>query len=236
MITQNSGLRRHGIFNYSIPALAAKLADGRNVLTCPSAGVCANVCYARTGTYQFPQVKAKHARNLARYLDDPRQWRHDLVTELAAPKYRNGKLRVHDSGDYFSDDYVTDWMTVARAVPDVLVYSYTKEISRFKRLVEPDPPENFAWVYSYGGKEDHLINPATDRMADVFPSEEAITAAGWHTNAGSDLDAVLGPSPVGMAQNRIPHLRKAIGQRTFREWQATERTGTASAALNHPQP
>ncbi|NKE55448.1 hypothetical protein FXN61_00840 [Lentzea sp. PSKA42] len=232
MITQNSGLRRYGIHNFSIPALATKLPDGRNVLTCPSAGVCANVCYARFGTYQFPAVKAKHQRNLARFLDDPQQWETDLIAELAAPKYRGGKLRVHDSGDYFSDDYLAAWLRVARGVPDVLFYSYTKEVSRFRRLVEPDPPANFAWVYSYGGKEDHLLDPATDRVADVFPDEAAITAAGWHTNANSDLDAVLGPSPVGMTQNNIPHLRKAIGSRTFREWQTTKRTRGRDVSRN----
>jgi hypothetical protein len=32
----------------------------------------------------------------------------------------------------------------------------SKEVSRFRRLVEPDPPDNFKWVYSYGGKEDHI--------------------------------------------------------------------------------
>ena len=123
-------------------------------------------------------------------------------------------------------------LRVARAVPDVLFYSYTKEVSRFRRLVEPDPPANFAWVYSYGGKEDHLLDPATDRVADVFPDEAAITAAGWHTNANSDLDAVLGPSPVGMTQNNIPHLRKAIGSRTFREWQATKRARGRDVSRN----
>lgn len=222
MITQNSGLRRYNIHNFSIPALATKLPDGRNVLTCPSAGVCANVCYARVGTYQFPAVKAKHQRNLARYLDDPQQWEADILAELAAPKYRDGKLRVHDSGDYFSDDYTLAWLSIARATPHTLFYSYTKEVSRFRRLVEPDPPDNFRWVYSYGGKEDHLLDPATDRVADVFPNEQAIAEAGWHTNAHNDLDAVLGPAPVGMSQNNIPHLRLAIGQRTFREWQATK--------------
>lgn len=223
MITQNSYLRPHGIHTFSLPAWAGRLPDGRTYNTCPAAGVCAAVCYARHGTYRFPAVLAKHQRNLARVLDDLPQWEADMRAELAHPKYRGGKaLRVHDSGDYFSDAYVLAWLRVARAVPDVLFYSYTKEVDRFKRLVEPDPPPNFKWIYSYGGKQDHLLDPSRDRVADVFPTETAIAEAGWNSNAATDLDAVLGPSPVGMTQNNQPHLRRRIGQRTFREWQAAD--------------
>ena len=220
MITQNAYLRPHGIFTFSIPALAGRFDDGTPYVTCPAAGVCAAVCYARTGTFRFPKVLAKHQRNLLRIKQDLPRWKGDMLEELAAPRLRGGKyLRIHDAGDFFSDPYLAAWLDIARATPDVTFYSYTKEVARFKRLVASDPPANWRWVYSYGGKEDHLIEPG-DRVADVFPNEEAITAAGHHSNAASDLLAVLGPSPVGMTQNNHPHLRRRIGERTFREWQA----------------
>lgn len=225
MITQNRWLRGSGIHNFSIPALAGKLPDGRKYVTCPAAGVCARACYARTGTYRFPQVLAKHERNLARILDDLDQWTADMLAELHRPKFDGAALRVHDAGDYFSDAYLLAWIAIARATPKTLIYSYTKEVSRFERLAVPRAPENFRWVYSFGGREDHLIDLSRHRAADVFPSEEAIAAAGWHSNAATDLDAVLGPSPVGMTQNNIPHLQKRIGDRTFREWQASKPRG-----------
>lgn len=225
MITQNRWLRGSDIHNFSIPALAGKLPDGRRYVTCEQAGVCARACYARTGTFRFPQVLAKHERNLARILDDIGQWTADIIAELRAPKFDGAALRVHDAGDYFSDAYLSAWLVVARATPGTLIYSYTKEVSRFERIAAPSAPENFRWVYSYGGREDHLIDPTRHRVADVFPTEEAIAAAGWHTNAATDLDAVLGPSPVGMRQNNIPHLKKLIGDRTFREWQASKPRG-----------
>ena len=59
----------------------------------------------------------------------------------------------------------------------------------------------------------------------MFPDDQTIADAGWHSNAASDLLAVLGPTPVGMSQNNIPHLRRTIGYRTFREWQAAKRAG-----------
>jgi hypothetical protein len=75
--------------------------------------------------------------------------------------------------------YTVAWCRVMRACPQVTFYAYTNEVRRFKRLLEPDPPENFLWVYSYGGREDSYIDPEHDRVADVFPDEDAITEAGW---------------------------------------------------------
>ncbi|QFZ20578.1 hypothetical protein EKG83_27050 [Saccharothrix syringae] len=69
MITQNAYLRPHGIFTFSIPALASRFDDGTPYVTCPAAGICAAACYARTGTFSFSQVLAKHRRNLRRILD-----------------------------------------------------------------------------------------------------------------------------------------------------------------------
>ncbi|WP_417750547.1 GP88 family protein [Saccharothrix xinjiangensis] len=224
MITQNAYLRPHGIYTFSIPALAGRFDDGTPYVTCPAAGVCAAVCYARVGTFRFPKVLAKHQRNLRRILSDLPQWRQDMLAELAAPRFRGGRyLRIHDAGDFFSDAYLDAWLAIARATSGMTFYTYTKEVARFKRLVEPDPPLNWRWVYSYGGKQDHLIAPG-DRVADVFPSEAAITRAEHHSNDASDLLAVLGPSPVGMVMNNHPHLRKRIGERTLREWQEQKRS------------
>lgn len=56
LLTQNSELRDEGVWNWTIPALATRLPDGRVIKTCPAAGVCAQACYARNGTYNFRGV------------------------------------------------------------------------------------------------------------------------------------------------------------------------------------
>jgi len=96
----------------------------------------------------------------------------------------------------------------------------TKEIEKVRRLVEPNPPPNFLWVFSYGGTQDAALNPAADRVADVFPNEAAIAAAGWASQEASDLLAVLGPRLVGVPANRIPTYLKRLAGRRFSEWQA----------------
>lgn len=234
LLTQNSELREEHIWNWTIPALATRLPDGRTVSTCPAAGVCALACYARNGTYNFPGVVQRHQENLAYVLDDLPGWQRQMAAELAHPRHRGGWVRIHDAGDFFSDHYLSAWLRLAHFNPGVGMYCYTKEVSRFRRLVEPAPPANFRWVYSYGGKEDHLLRPG-DRVADVFPDEAAILGAGYYSQDSSDLLAVLGPAPVGIPSNNIPHFRKRMAGRSFRQWQE-ERDAARAARRARPAP
>ncbi|MEA5367221.1 hypothetical protein VA596_47375 [Amycolatopsis sp., V23-08] len=111
-----------------------------------------------------------------------------------------------------------------------------------RNLVEPNPPRNFWWVYSYGSTQDSTLDPAVDRVADVFPDEQSITAAGWHSQEESELLAVLGPAPVGIPANNIAHFKTRQAGRRWSRWQAgvdaaraARRTrSTAAAGENWP--
>ena len=182
-----------------------------------SAGVCASLCYARVNTYRFPAVLAAHTRNLERVVDDLPGWRDDMVAELGARRYRGGKwVRIHDAGDFFSDEYLVAWLEIARAVPDVTFYCYTREVGRFRRLVEGAAPGNFLWVYSLGEKEDHLVDRERDRHCDVFPSVEAARAAGYMPQSEDDrLCVTLPTNRVAVIANNIPQFRRRQGGETF---------------------
>jgi hypothetical protein len=43
------------------------------------------------------------------------------------------------------------------------------------------------WLENLGGTQDAALNPAVDRVADVFPDESAIAEAGWASQEASDL-------------------------------------------------
>jgi hypothetical protein len=239
----NSELRADGIYTWSIPALATKLADGRNLLTCPNAGACAQLCYARNGTYNFSNVKSAHNRNLQRVVDDPEQWFFDMNQELNKKKYRptgipreidfevkdsflekwlkrGGKaVRIHDSGDFFSEQYLELWVRIAEIQLDVLFYAYTKEVAMVKRK---DLPNNFIVIFSMGGKQDGLIDVENDRHAEVFPNLDLLNEAGYTDQEKSDLLAVLLPTnKIGIVVNNIPHFKKKQGSATFGELQKT---------------
>lgn len=220
LLTQNSELRPDGIYNWSIPALAAKLSNGKNIKTCPNAGACANVCYARNGTYNFSNVKARHTANLEYVINDPQGWFAQMLEEVNHPRMRGKYVRIHDSGDFFSEDYLLLWLKIALMTPDVTFYCYTKEVSMFKRIVEYDCPKNFRYLYSLGGREDYLIDLELDRHADVFPDDAAILEAGYANQDASDLLAItLTSNKIGIPQNNIPQFRKRLAGRTFGEVQ-----------------
>jgi len=250
LLTQNSELRQIGVWNWSLPAHVVTLTDGSKFNVCPSAGACAEVCYAKNGTYLFPNVRAAHVRNLEWVLNDLEGWRDAMIAELKHKRYR-GKgepryklpdgvidewvmfwasqggtaVRIHDAGDFFDDTYLLAWLDIARATPDVLFYAYTKEVSRFKRLVEPSPPVNFRWLYSMGGREDHLVDMFTDRHADVFTDDVAIADAGYTSQEESDLYAITLPTTrVGIPANNIPHFKKRQAGRTFGQMQQDRHT------------
>lgn len=216
LLTQNSQLRAEGIFNWPLPAFAGRLDDGRTYNTCPEAGACQKLCYARVGAYRFSNVLAAHQRNLKMILDTPQEWEQQMAAELQHKRYCNKWIRLHDSGDFFSDAYLPAWLRIMRGAPEgVRFYCYTKSVDRFRRLVEPDPPANFLWCYSLGGTQDHLLDLEKERHAEVFPGTEELEEAGYSDQTESDLLAVLGPERVGIPANRIPHLLKRQGKESF---------------------
>jgi hypothetical protein len=245
LLTQNSELRADGIWNWTLPAWVVRLSDGRSFNVCPSAGACAKVCYARNGTYLLPASRAAHLDNLrAAFAPDfPERMLNELTRHRPAgrphlPALPRGHLhphvarlldlgapliRIHDSGDFFSESYLWAWMTIAAAAPGVIFYAYTKEVRLLEAAATQAPP-NFLWIYSLGGRQDHLVDRDTMRHADVFPTAEAIAQAGYYDQSAHDLLAVTAPSlRIGIPANRIPAFVKRQAGRTFSAMEATTR-------------
>lgn len=242
LLTQNSELKPHRIFNFAIPAWFVRL-DGKVFKTCPNAGACAQVCYARNGTYLFSNVLAAHTKNLRLTLDEPVLFRALINKELSHKRFkptneprqmpegteltnnywlqawiRNGgaAVRIHDSGDFYSEPYLYLWFAIAADNPEVLFYAYTKEVAMLKEH-GTKAPINFRWLYSTGGLQDDLIKE-DDRRADVFPDEQAITDAGYTSQDATDLLAILlKTNLVGIPANNIKHFNNKIAGRRFSE-------------------
>jgi hypothetical protein len=219
----NSDLRRDGIWTWTLPAWVTHLPDGRTINTCPSAGECAPRCYARKGTYQFSNVKAKHLDNLRRVLDDLPQWADDMSAELARIKKPDAHIRIHDSGDFFTPTYLDAWLMLIARHQTLTFYAYTKEIALFRQAVEPLNLPNFHYVYSYGGRQDKAITDQ-DRRCDVFPTDESLQAAGYHDQADSDLLAIYGPPAVGIVINNHRGAANAMKGKSMRQLQAERHT------------
>ena len=184
LITQNTKLKKTSritglrVFNFGIPAFED--ADGKR--TCPFAGSCAKFCYAQKGAYIWSNVKpAFQFRYLATKSDD---FVENMVAELT--KKRVDILRVHDSGDYYSKAYIGKWMEIAKRLPNVRFYSYTKSVPLFLDL---DIPDNYDIIFSEGGTRDDLIDYTTHRHARIFDDYDAMNQAGYVDAMKSDLMA-----------------------------------------------
>lgn len=224
LLTQNSDLKKTGIYGWTLPAHWVKLSNGHKFNTCPSAGICAAFCYAKSGTYQFKNVKKAHIEKLELVLNDMDGWAQMMIDEIRKPQYTGKYIRIHDSGDFFSADYILKWFHIARSCPSTTFYTYTKEVRVFKGFEKLKMiPKNFIVIYSFGGKDDNLIDRNKDRHSDVFPDYQAMIEAGYVDIAEDDKQAAINPNHcIGLYRNNIPHLVKKQGRRTFGEWQETK--------------
>jgi len=177
LLTQNGKMKRssnsqYTIFNFGIPAYKSRTG----MRTCPWAGNCAKEggCYALNGPYRWGTVKNAYEERLE--VTKSREFHHIMDYEIkkkAKTVIKKGKqvvVRVHDSGDFYSAKYFNKWMKVAEMNKDVKFYAYTKAVSLSKRLT-PNIPSNFKIGFSFGGKEDHLIDKEKDIHSMVFAKE-----------------------------------------------------------------
>lgn len=172
----NRKLAKDGIFAFGLPAIK----------TCPNAGICKEICYAKKGSYRYPVVtqaqesRFKLTRNLPLF---------KLVANAEIKKRNIKILRIHDSGDFYSTAYLSAWFTIMRENPQTQFYAYTKEVARLKKWRDIWP-ENFTVIFSYGGKQDDLIDEANDRHARVF--HPFVPRPEYADASHSDLVAVYG--------------------------------------------
>ena len=171
------------IFNFSIPAGNDK-ASGK--ITCPFAGSCLKLCYAKKGMYRFGNVeRALSNRYEASKKDD---FVERINTELA--KVKQGKqvyVRIHDSGDFYSPAYFAKWLEIAILNPAVRFYAYTKSHSFIRGYFAI--PENMDLIYSLGSTRDELINQESERHSKIFQSADEMAAAGYSDSSYLDINA-----------------------------------------------
>lgn len=167
---------------FSLPACAT---------CCPNAGKCKEGCYAKKGRMACPTAKNAYYENYDMVKDGSLWKQLDAeITILECRAEREKKqlrIRVHDSGDFFSVEYTNRWMDVMRNHPNVVFYAYTKMVNMFKYDDVIDMANNFHYVFSYGGTEDEDIKDY-DRKAIVI-SEDMEVPTGFVDGSHDDYYA-----------------------------------------------
>jgi len=213
VFTQNAKMKKSSeedvvIYNFGIPAFLSQ----SGIKTCPNAGNCAAGCYARSGTFLWNNVQGAYERRLL-------LTQHSLFAEvimfevdklISKAKGKKVLLRIHDSGDFYSEEYQKMWYDIAESYssrPDVLFYAYTKSVSQTKAL-DSIKPANFEIIFSLGGKEDHLIDQANDRHSKVFEEDSELEQEGYINATDDDKKAIGANKKIGL----VYHGAKGFGK------------------------
>lgn len=194
----NAKLEKLHTISFNLPAFRS--ADGFKV--CPQAGACATLCYARQGRYTTSRPIQAREFNLNIVRTDLIKFKEFAIQDLSRMKTRK-TVRVHDSGDFFSQDYLDSWFEIARTFPDKKFYAYTKSI----HLDRSKTPSNFQIVQSVGGLLDRLID-TTQSHSRIFVSHKDRVKAGYVNGNINDGPAIKGITKIGLVYHGVKNLKK----------------------------
>lgn len=185
LLTQNSKIKKTSkkfgvrLFNFGITAYKSQ-KTGKMI--CPFADKCVKYCYAQKGAYIWSNVSPVFEKRYEATL------REDFVEIMSKEvrKKRADFVRVHDSGDFYSPEYLRKWFDIARENPSVNFYAYTNSLNLVRGA---DIPENFDFIFSDGGKLAHTIDTDSERHSKVFKTKDELLSAGYVDSSEYDLYA-----------------------------------------------
>lgn len=172
------------VYKTGLPALRGLVYDIENdkfyyVNTCPGAGSCAVICYARSGRYiQYPAAYDSMTRRLNLLMNYPIRYEEQMYNELKAKCIEHGAkqgykskviLRWNDSGDFFTDRYVKIAEEVMSRLQDegynIDSYAYTKVADVTK--------SDFQTTFSKGAnkRETGKVDKVGQKYSEVVPKE-----------------------------------------------------------------
>lgn len=134
---KNGNEKLHHCFVFDLPA----------VLSCPNCKGCKDSCYALQAQMQYPDVRVFRHTNLHLAVFNISKLKELICSQLQTS--RTNIVRIHGSGDFFSQQYVDMWLEIIKMFPDKKFYAYTKaeKLFTFKKL------SNFNLITSFiGGK------------------------------------------------------------------------------------
>ena len=178
LIGQNGKMGKTNFYNLTLPAFRGVYYDISKkkfyiINVCDKADTCAKICFAQMGNYikNDPAVRL-NAQKLNYLLNHAETWKSRVVGAINSlhSSITTTVVRWHDSGDFFSKEYMELAFEIANETK-AQHYAYTKEISLAKSL-ENSKPSNFEFKYSFGGKENDLINQEIDGYAVIVPRRD----------------------------------------------------------------
>lgn len=127
-------------------------------------------CFAASDEARYPGVYKARRFNFDK-IRRTRGTENKAALILSSLPKKAKYIRIHVSGDFFSQEYFDAWISVARCRPNITFYAYTKSIPYWINRIG-EIPHNLVLTASYGGNFDSLIDQYNLRSAKVVFSEE----------------------------------------------------------------
>jgi hypothetical protein len=159
-------------------------------------------CYAAMQEMQYDAVRENRWHNFDLLLsagkDGGIEAQADLITRsinyFMDSEGQYEKLRIHESGDFYNNEYFNAWMLVAQRIPEINFYAYSKSLPYVKWAEEQlKNIPNFAITLSEGGRDDDKLDTIDIKRSTVFNKPEDALKA----NKLIDLDDTLAMQPGG---------------------------------------
>ena len=80
-------------------------------------------------------------------------------------------VRIHMSGDFYSQDYFDMWLQICRNNPNVEFWAYTKSLNYWVNRLN-EIPNNLTLTASRGGKHDNLIERHDLKNVEIIKTKD----------------------------------------------------------------
>ena len=176
-------------------------------------------CFAANQEMQYDALRANRWQNFDLLLTAGKEGGYKAQADLIQKSLeyffdtegQKDEVRIHESGDFYNGEYLQAWMTVAKRMPGIKFYAYTKSIPYVKKMedVLNDIP-NFSITLSLGGTRDAEIDDVDIKTSKVFNTPEEILNAGLIL----DLDDNLAKEKGGREKDfaLLVHGTQAAGE------------------------
>ncbi len=155
------------------------------ISSCLNSKQCAKKCYATKAYRMYPTARALWDMNFEDALYDLPKLEKDLETQLTGivKKSKNPVVRIHQSGDFISADYIKMWTRLADKFKTVVFYGYTKVDKIFEEEIkELDALPNVNIIPSFL-KGGHLNFGSRSYVLNMYLSKDAfICPATYYTD------------------------------------------------------
>ena len=147
------------------------------------------LCYAGRAQAQYPgaNIQAFSNLKLLNKFKTSEEMANLIIKSLKFHGLQNTDLfRIHEAGDFFSQEYFDAWLEVARRMPSTLFYAYTVSLPYWLNR-KNQIPRNFKLIASMDEDNEDLINAEGIRYAKVVGSTEEARELGLRM----DVDDML---------------------------------------------